>query len=79
MPIDSNNHVRLLERAEFEWTSIEANSELFSILEDGTMASRLPLLARVYELKSWFRQLEIDRTEWWMNICHVGGGGSGRM
>lgn len=67
----------LPEGADFEWTNIEANNEIFAILGDGSMAAIFPLLALIYDFKSWFRQLAIDYRDIWKHMCHFRGGSGG--
>lgn len=73
VPVSTNEHVSIPLWADLEWSYIEANKELFAILRDGAAAARLPLLARVFDLKAWFRQLAIDTTDKWKHICYVRG------
>lgn len=68
VPVSTNNHVKIPVGEDLEWSSIEANNELFEILADGAAAAGLPILARVYDLKSCFRQLTIDTKDRWKHV-----------
>lgn len=74
VPIAANEHVHFTEGAGLEWTSIESNKEVISILADGEIATMLPLLEIIYDLKDWFLQLAIYKTDYWKQTCHLRGG-----
>lgn len=44
------------------------------ILTDGAMEARLPFMTIIYDLKAWFRQLAISKTDYSKHTCHVRGG-----
>lgn len=45
-----------------------------SRLADGAVTDGHPLLAIIYDLKYWMRQLAIYETDYWKHTCHVRGG-----
>lgn len=73
VPIAAKYHVHLLDGAGLEWMYIESNNEVLEILEDWIMAALLPLLAIIDDLKVWFLQLAIEKTDYWEDTCNVRG------
>lgn len=72
-PIAANYQVSFPNGAGFEWTSIELNIEIMAILTDGSMATRMPLLSRIYDLKAWFPQIAIDEVNQSKQSCFIRG------
>lgn len=73
-----NDHVQLHDGSAVEWSDNEANRDIFSILGDGAISTRIPLPTTIFDLKSCFHKLAIDPTEQWKHIFHIRGD-SGRM
>lgn len=72
--VSENSHSRLPQSTDLEWATIEENCETIEIIADGAITARLPLQTRIFDVKSWSRQLAIDDRDASKQVFHVRGG-----
>lgn len=73
-PVAENADTTFPSYLDYEWSSIEANSEAIAILTECSKQTGLPILGRTLHLEKWFRQLavaEIDK--WKCGVFALGG------
>lgn len=64
-PICANANTTLPESFNFEWGSIERNSEALNVLASAAVASGAPLLGTTIDLEKWFRMHAVASNERW--------------